>query len=427
MLKLRAACLAAAVAFIAATHAMSAAAGTPLSLDEAFRRVIDTHPDLAVLRHRRDAVRADIDQAAQTPGFSVALGAENAFGTGAASGINGLELTVSLASVLERGDKRGARMALASRRYDEIDLLREGRRLDLLAEVARRYLDVASAQALAAVARSDVAQRERTIEAANLRVQAGASPASVPLAAEAARARAQLEVDRAQRHAAIARRRLALMWGETSADFEIVAGDLSVLPQVDDLDALLARLDDTPELRRFAHESRLREARLQLARTARVADIGWEVGLRRLEATDDWGLMARVSIPLGSSARAEPGIRSAQADLAAIELEREGESRQLEATLAEAWGQLEAAVALATQIREQLVPRLEKAERAAGDTYRLGALSYLDWAQLQSDTLLARRQELDASLAAHRALIELQRLTGESLLVVDDKDKDATP
>jgi cobalt-zinc-cadmium efflux system outer membrane protein len=425
MLKFRAACLAAAVAFIAATHAMSAAAGTPLSLDEAFRRVIDTHPDLAVLRHRRDAVRADIDQAAQTPGFSVALGAENAFGTGAASGINGLELTVSLASVLERGDKRGARMALASRRFDEIDLLREGRRLDLLAEVARRYLDVASAQALAAVARDEVAQRERTIEAANRRVQAGASPASVPLAAEAARARAQLEVDRAQRHAAIARRRLALMWGETSADFEIVAGDLSVLPQVDDLDTLLARLDDTPELRRFAHESRLREARLQLARTARVADIGWEVGLRRLEATDDWGLMARVSIPLGSSSRAEPGIRSAQADLAAIELEREGESRQLEATLTEAWGQLDAAVALATQIREQLVPQLEKAERAAGDTYRRGALSYLDWAQLQSETLLARRQALDASLAAHRALIELQRLTGESLLVVDDKD--ATP
>lgn len=427
MLKFRAACLVAAVAFVAANPDMPAVAGTPLALDEAFRRVIDTHPDLAVLRHRRDALEADAQTAAQKPPLSLSVSAENAFGTGSASGINGLELTVSLASVLERGDKRAARVALATSRYDGVDLLREGKRLDLLAEVARRYLDVASAQVIEAVANEDVAQRARTIEAATRRVQSGGAPESVRLAAEAAQIRARLEVTRAQRNQAIAKRRLAIMWGDTRADFDVVAGDLSALPPVTDLEALIARLDDTPELRRFAHEERVREARLQLARTARYADIGWEVGLRRMEATDDWGIVGRVSIPFGSASRAAPGIRAAEAELAAIDLEREGESRFLEATLAEAWGQLDAAVALATQIRTELLPQLQRAESAAENTYRRGALSYLEWAQLQSETILARRQMLEASLSAHRALIELQRLTGESMLAISDDNQDIQP
>ena len=58
----------------------------------------------------------------------------------------------------------------------------------------------------------------------------------------------------------------------------------------------------TPELRRFASEARLREARVQLARSARQADIDWQVGVRRLQAGSDWALVGSVSMPLGSAA-----------------------------------------------------------------------------------------------------------------------------
>ena len=53
------------------------------------------------------------------------------------------------------------------------------------------------------------------------------------------------------------------------------------------------------------------------------------------------------------------------------------------------------------------------AERA----YRAGAISYLEWAQLQSERTAARRQQLEVALDAQRALIELQRLTGQPLLM----------
>ena len=43
--------------------------------------------------------------------------------------------------------------------------------------------------------------------------------------------------------------------------------------------------------------------------------------------------------------------------------------------------------------------------------------SYLEWSQLQDARSDALRQQLDAAEAAQIALIELQRLTGQSLVV----------
>lgn len=60
------------------------------------------------------------------------------------------------------------------------------------------------------------------------------------------------------------------------------------------------------------------------------------------------------------------------------------------------------------------MPQLLAAEAAAAEAYRRGAVEYLEWAQLQNEVIGAQREQLQASLDAHRALIELQRLTAAS-------------
>jgi cobalt-zinc-cadmium efflux system outer membrane protein len=60
---------------------------------------------------------------------------------------------------------------------------------------------------------------------------------------------------------------------------------------------------------------------------------------------------------------------------------------------------------------------MQKAERAAESAYRAGALSYLEWAQLQGELSLSRRQQWEAAFEAQRALIEIQRLTGQSFVL----------
>jgi cobalt-zinc-cadmium efflux system outer membrane protein len=325
-------------------------------------------------------------------------------------------MTLSLASVLERGGKRDARAAVAQVRIDTVVPEREIARLDLLAEVARRYLDVLAAQTLEGIAIDEVSQRERAVEAAKQRTEAGASPDSVRLAAVASAARARLQRDRTRAELLAAKQRLSSLWGERAPSFERVTGDLLGVPALMSFEKLAARLDQSPELTRFADERRLREARLQLARTARSSDFEWRIGVRRLEDTDDWAAVAGISIPIGTRNRAAPGLRAAQAELAALDLEKQVEELTLFTTLVEANAQLTTSAAEVAMSGQEVLPALQQAESAAERAYRAGALSYLEWAQVQSDRTEARREQVSAALQAHRALIEIQRLTGESFV-----------
>ena len=94
----------------------------------------------------RPSLATELDRAAFKPPLVVGVEAENVLGTGEASGLQGAELTLSLASVLERGGKLDARRTLAQSRIDVLAVEREARRLDLLAEVARRYQAIVGAQ-----------------------------------------------------------------------------------------------------------------------------------------------------------------------------------------------------------------------------------------------------------------------------------------
>jgi cobalt-zinc-cadmium efflux system outer membrane protein len=401
---------------VAAVAAFPATAADRLSPDDAFARVAESHPDLRLIGSRHEALSAGRDRAALRPALVVGADVENAFGTGEAGSLDQAELSLTLASVLERGGKLDARRTLAQSRIDALAVEREARRLDLLAEVARRYLAIVAAQREREIAQSDIDQRQRTVAGAHQRLQAGASPESVVLTAQAALAQAELDRARAEQRLIGARQHLAALWGERNPDFEVIAADPLALPAVADFTALADLLQRTPELTQFVGEQRIREARVQLARSEATADLDWQVGLRRLQETDDFALIGSVSMPLGARRRAEPEIRAAQAELAAVEIEREAKGISLYSTLAEAHGQYRVAELEVARLRDDVLPKLAKAEAAAERAYRAGAISYLEWAQLQSERTAARKQQLDAALEAQRALIEIQRLTGEAFV-----------
>lgn len=390
-----------------------AAAADRLTLDDAFARVQQTHPDLKLAGGQRAVLGAELDRASFRAPLVLGASAENVLGTGEASGLSGAELTLTLASVLERGGKLDARRALVQSRIDVLAVQRESKRLDLLAEVARRYLAVVSAQKQREISDLDIAQRRRTVAGARERLRAGASPESVVLTAEAALARAELDRARAAQRERGARQHLAALWGERDPTFAVVPINPLALPKIASFDQLGQWLARTPEIAQFAGEQRIREARLQLARTQATPDINWQVGVRRLQATDDFGLVASASMPLGARTRAQPEIRVAEAELALLEIERESRNLSLYSTLADAHGRFLSAQLEVSRLGGEVIPKLGRAEAAAERAYRAGAISYLEWAVLQSERTNARKQQLEAALEAQRALIEIQRLTGQ--------------
>lgn len=420
-----------ALAVFAAASCMQASAQPPetLTLDEAFARVAQSHPDLRLLDGQRRVLSAEAERAALRPARVAGLQMENAFGTGDASGFKQAEISLTLAGVLERGGKLDARRTLAQTRIDALAVQRQTKRLDLLAEVARRYLAIGAAQEQRLIADLDVAQRQRTVAGARQRLAAGASPESVVLTAQAALARAEMERDRATQRGAAARQHLAALWGERNPVFGVAAGDPLALPDIAEFAELDALLAGTPELARFADEQRIAEARMQLARSQATPDLDWQVGVRRLQATDDFALVGSVSMPLASGRRTQPELRLAEAELAMVGVEREAQGLSLYSTLAEAHGRYRVAQFEVDRLQADVLPKLAKAESAAERAYRGGAISYLEWAQLQSERTTARKQQLEAALEAQRALIEIQRLTGQAFVAGPDPQtkQEATP
>lgn len=406
--------LAVAIVSYCLSAAAAAQAADELTLDEVLRRVVAVHPDLRVFRHRSEALAVEADVASLSPPMTVGAELENFAGTGALSGFDRAELTLSLAALLERGGKRDARQAIAAAHVDALAAQRAAAELDLLAEAARRYLDLVSAQARERIAAQEVQLRLRTVGATERQLRAGAAPEAALLAAEALQARAELEVARAATETGAAWRRLATLWGGVAeGPAPRASAAVLELPRLPPLSSLLQIVERTPQLRQFADATRIAEARLHFAQSSRATDLEWRIGLRHLREGDDWGLVAGVSVPLGSARRAEPSIRAARAELERISVERESAALLLDATLVEAHARFSGASLEVERIRDEWLPRLSRAEAAAERAYRAGALGYLEWAQLQAETTAARRQQLVAAIEAHRALIEIQRLTGE--------------
>lgn len=410
----------AAIAFVPCVYAQGTTPAVPLTLDAAIARVAQYHPDLRLAEAQRPVWEARRDAAGLPPPLTLGVELENALGTGDRRGFDAAEATVTLAGVLERGGKLDARRAVAQANLDSLAPQRETARLDLMAEVARRYLAVTDARQQLRIAETDIEQRRRAVAAARLRLQAGASPESVLLTAQAMLAQAELDRDRAKQMDQSARAALSALWRQRDPGFDVVSGDPMQLPALQDFAVLADELQRTPELAVLAGERRIREAQVQLARTQARPDVSWQVGVRNSRDTRDTSLVAGFSLPLGSVRRAGPEIRAAEAELALNSVERDARALQLYATLAEAHGRYLTSRLEVTRMGRDVLPQLQRAENAAEKAWRAGAISYMEWAQLQAMRIDARQRQLEAAIAAQTALIEIQRLTGQSMVAATD-------
>lgn len=76
----------------------------------------------------------------------VSVELENFLGSGDVFGIKNLELTLTLSSIIELGNKVAARRNVSDVKQQMVIVQKQLRTLDILAEVIRRYIDVLAVQ-----------------------------------------------------------------------------------------------------------------------------------------------------------------------------------------------------------------------------------------------------------------------------------------
>jgi cobalt-zinc-cadmium efflux system outer membrane protein len=404
-------------ALIACTALVIAApaAAQELTLAAAIERTLARNPELTVYAPRLAAARARSAGAALRPPLELQAETQDVLGTGRASGFDSAETTFALSHVLELGGKRGLRAAAADASAALIAAERAAAELDVLAEVTRRFIHVASDQEHLALTMRVTALAADNVNAASARVAAARAPDVELRRARVTSARAAVEQEHAEHELLTSRRKLAAMWGDSEATFERVSADLYALPPSEGYEQLVARLAQNPDFLRFATEERLRDAELRVAEAHARTDLTVRAGLRVLHDTNDEAFVLGVTMPLQSAARARSSISVARAERAQTEAELHAHRVRAEAQLYELFQELGHAITEADALRTTVLPEMQAALEATRFAFERGRYSYLEWVDAQRELVEVERALIDAAANAHLYRTEIERLTGESL------------
>ncbi|MEJ0034490.1 MAG: TolC family protein [Gammaproteobacteria bacterium] len=386
-----------------------------LTLAAAIRAALRGNPDLAASAYDIKAADARIEQARLRLNPELAVELENFAGSGETRSAHSLETTLRLSQVIELGNKRALRESAATSSHDFVIVARQAQQLDVLATVTQRYIDLAAAQEHVNLAINTREIAQRTADAISARVQAARSPEAERSRANIALIRANIEERQAQSELRSARLALAAVWGGTEPSFDGVSADLFAIEPIEAFENLVARLERNPDFVRFASEGRLRDAELRLARAQARPNLTFAAGIRRLNVSNDTALVAGFSMPLQIFDRNQGNVREAEVRLAQNDVARRAAFLRARATL---YGLYQELLTSRNRMQTLRTDALTQAQRALEQTqfgYDRGRFSYLELATTQQDVLDIRAAAIDAAADAHRALAEIERLTGEPL------------
>ena len=387
-----------------------AGAAEPLTLAQAVQHAVSNSPDLAAETLEGDAAEARAQREGMAAPWFVSADIENFAGSGAFSGMDSAESTLRLGRVIELGGKRVARQDLGAADVARRHHATEVARLRIAALVTARFIEVVADQQRLQLAEQHVELARRARTEVERWVQAARNPETDLHAAELALTDAELEREHAEHELASARVTLASTWGALQPEFESVAGSLSGLPEAPPLEELAKRLPESAAQRAHLLEAQVSTARRSLASANARSDLMMNLGVRRLEAFEDHGMVLSVSMPLGSRSRASLSESEADAQLAATQHRRDASLADTWQALFEKYQELVHARTEEEALRLSMLPRSEQALALAQRGFDSGRFSFAALTQAQNTSLALRRRAIDASARYHTLLVEVENL-----------------
>ena len=385
-----------------------------LTLASTLQRAVENNPTLAAQRYNERAAEALIEQAGLRPNPTLDVEMENFAGSGRVRGVDSLETTVQASQTLERGGKRGKRVALAGREREAAASEFAVRRAEVLAATAAAYVELLAAQQRLSLAGEPLKLARDTVAAVEIRVKAAVAPPAETARARAALASAQAEYARAEASLASARAALAAQWGGNSADVSGVTGRLQVPAVLPSEETFLAKLAAHPRLALQQSIIAGRRANLELEQAQAAQDVTVGGGVRFLREGNDAAFVAGVSVPLPFRNRNQGNIRAARETLTGAEQSVRAVEIELRVAFTAAWQDMTAAHTAAQNLRRDALPATEEAYLAVRRAYEQGALPLIDVLDAQRALVALRRELLDAEAGYAAALARVEALTDAS-------------
>ena len=365
-----------------------------LTLEQARALMRENNRELRLARHAVAGAEADILSAAAPPNPTLSLSSAKlgpGHGSDSPSLWNRVESSVGVTQLFERGRKRelrteAARFTASATRSEAVAVERQQR-----IELARTYYDLEVAQERLRITSDNASLFEKTIEAAERRVQAGdLSRADLArLTVDALRARNEAEAGRLERERAQVA--LGYVIGAEADARNIEAADPwpSIAPLLD-RSSLSRYVEQRPDVQAAQARVQAADTARALAQSLRTRDVTAGVQFDRTPAdVTRHSVGVSVSVPLFTRYYYEGEIRRSEADFLTAQT-------TLERTRAAALSEIATAAATFNNTAERVVRfesvLLKAAEQAAAGAefaYSRGAIGVMD--------LLDARRQLHAT------------------------------
>ncbi|HET6204702.1 MAG TPA: TolC family protein [Planctomycetota bacterium] len=316
---------------------------------------------------------------------------------------------VSLSVPLATGGKRSSRVASATAGVEAENARASDAARVVLFEVSRSFYRILFEEERARLAEERDRIARELLSTAQARERAGQVPAfDIQIASlEVARASSEVLAARAARAAALADVRALLGW---PPDRHLaIRGDLRERGRFE-LEVLLRRAPDRPDLLALAAELRRAQADVDFAAALKWPDLAVRAGYQRDEGANILRLGIGVPLPLvdrGQGASMTARGRAAEAGFE-YQFGRIGTENRIR-LLWESLRLLEESVRVLDQ---DGLPRLEEAERFARSGYEAGYLPLTQWLQVRREALETRANYLEQLLEAASAGLALELESG---------------
>ena len=388
----------------------------PLSLDQVVAKVLEHNPQILAGDIEARVAVERIKQAQQSLSpLTLNLDLENVAGSGAFNGNDQLETTLSFAKVLELGRKPELRESVAKTEANLLKNEQDAKKLDLLAEATRRFIEVVLDQHKLKIANNKLALIKGTQDIVAKRVRLGKSPQAEQRRVRIALERAKIELEHIEHELKTSRLKLSSTWGNTSPDFTSAQAELFSLQEPGPFQQLEDLLVRNPDLVQYATQERLAAARLNLAKSRGQANVEVSGGIRYFNESSDSALVLSASMPFGSSPRAKPFIGEAKLLSQLTPYNREQRRISLHTNLYALYQEIHHAIEAVKVLREIIIPEAELVLRDYRRGYEAGRYSLIELNTVQSTLLDARLESAVTASIYHRNKIEIERLTGSNM------------
>lgn len=402
-----------------------------IDLESAISRTISMHPELKSFALKAEVYSGYAEQAGVQSRPKIGFTIEDALGTGEHSGFKNAQSTLSISWLLD-GELVKRKMATAKQYGSTVALEREVKALDLAAQTARYFIQVLVNKERLMLAKFSLKQANNSLKSIEQRVKVGKSSRIDKLKAQAEVAKRELDVEDLTHEVDASKYQLFAQWGGKVQAVNLseqhkkskVIGSLLSLPNLSlatgsDFNSLVNKLKQTPSVSLFATKKRIAQSEIELSRIETKPLWQFSTGLRRYQTTDDFGLVAGVSIPFGDTNQNEGKIRALHATQNELEAESLALVHKLNTQLYVLIEQMKHSQHVIHAVTEKVIPLLEQAFNEAEQAYNAGMYSYTEWMNTQQALINAQADLIGAYQNAHLNNIEIERLTGTSLVAIN--------